>query len=67
MDILSYYVGIGLILALPLIALVQSTDEVKSVSTKEVFLTIFFWPWLWVLLGKMFVEFVKDELCIKTK
>jgi len=67
MDILLYYVGIGLILALPLIALVQSTDEVESVSTKEVFLTIFFWPWLWVLLGKMFFNFVKDELCIKTK
>lgn len=67
MDILLYYVGIGLVLALPLIALVQNTDEVECVSTKEVLLTIFFWPWLWVLLGKMFFNFVKDELCIKTK
>lgn len=67
MDILLYYVGIGLVLALPLISLAQSNDEVESVSTKEVFLTIFLWPWLWVLLGKMFFNFIKDELCIKTK
>lgn len=67
MDILLYYVGIGLVLALPLISLAQSNDEVESVSTKEVLLTIFLWPWLWVLLGKMLFNFVKDELCIKTK
>lgn len=67
MDILLYYVGIGLVLALPLISLVQNDDEAEPVNTREVFLTIFFWPWLWVLLGQMFFNFIKNQLCIKTK
>jgi hypothetical protein len=64
---LLYYVGIGLILALPLISMVETVDEVSSVNPREMVLTIFLWPWLWVLLGKMFVEFLIKELCTKTK
>lgn len=64
---LLYYVGIGLILALPLISMVETVDEVSSVNPREIVLTIFLWPWLWVLLGKMFVEFLIKELCTKTK
>jgi hypothetical protein len=65
--LLLYYVGIGLILALPLISMVETVDEVSSVNPREMVLTIFLWPWLWVLLGKMFVEFLIKELCTKTK
>jgi hypothetical protein len=64
---LLYYVGVGLILALPLISMVETVDEVSSVNPREMVLTIFLWPWLWVLLGKMFVEFLIKELCTKTK
>ncbi len=64
---LLYYVGVGLILALPLISMVETVDEVSSVNPREIVLTIFLWPWLWVLLGKMFVEFLIKELCTKTK
>jgi hypothetical protein len=64
---LLYYVGVGLILALPLISMVETVGEVSSVNPREMVLTIFLWPWLWVLLGKMFVEFLIKELCTKTK
>ena len=64
---LLYYVGVGLILALPLISMVETVDEVSSVNPREMVLTIFLWPWLWILLGKMFVEFLIKELCTKTK
>jgi hypothetical protein len=67
MDIISYYIGIGLVLTLPLISLAYSNGEVETVSTKEVFLTVFLWPWLWALLGKMIFNFIKKELCIKIK
>jgi hypothetical protein len=60
---LLYYVGIGLILALPLIYVVEEVDEVPRVTPYEVFLTIFLWPWLWILLIKMFVQFLIKELC----
>lgn len=55
------YVGIGLILALPLLSVSTCVGDDNSINTKEVFLTIFFWPWLWVLLGKLFVEFVNKS------
>lgn len=66
-DFLLYYVGVGLILALPLISMVETVDGVPSVNPREMVLTIFLWPWLWILLGKMFVEFLIKELCTKTK
>jgi len=65
--LLLYYVGIGLILALPLIYVVEEIDEVSSVNPREMALTIFAWPWLWILLGRMFVEFLIKEICTKTK
>lgn len=61
------YFAIGLVLALPLIAMVESVKEVPSCTKKEVILTVFLWPWLWLLLGQMFVEFLIKQLCIKTK
>lgn len=67
MEFIFYYVGIGLVLSLPLISLVETVDEVEGVTPSEVVLTIFGWPYLWILLIKMFVEFVIRELCTKTE
>lgn len=67
MEFILYYVGIGLVLSLPLISLVETVDEVEGVTPREVVLTIFGWPYLWILLIKMFVEFVIRELCTKTE
>jgi hypothetical protein len=65
--LLLYYVGIGLILALPLIYVVEEVDEVPSVNTREVFLTVFMWPWLWILLLTSFVQFLIKQTCTKIK
>lgn len=67
MEFILYYVGIGLVLALPLISVVEITDEVEGVTLREVVLTIFGWPYLWILLIKMFVQFIIRELCTKTE
>lgn len=61
------YFAIGLILALPLIGLVENVKDMSSCTKKEVLLTVFLWPWLWALLGQMFVKFLIKELCIKIK
>lgn len=67
MEIILYYVGIGLVLSLPLISMVETVDEVEGVTPREVVLTIFGWPYLWILLIKMFVQFIIRELCTKTE
>lgn len=67
MEFILYYVGIGLVLSLPLISMVESVGEVEGVTSREVVLTIFGWPYLWILLVKMFVKFVIKELCTKTE
>lgn len=56
------YLFIGATLSIPLILSVERCKNCTQTTPKEVFLTIFFWPWLWVLLIKMFIEFLSKNL-----
>jgi hypothetical protein len=56
------YLFIGATLSIPLILSVERCEYCTKNTTKEVLLTIFFWPWLWVLLIKMFIEFLFKDL-----
>ena len=57
-----HYVFIGITLALPLITSTETCDKTEPTTPKEVLLTIFFWPWLWVLLIEMFIKFLIRKL-----
>jgi ABC-type iron transport system FetAB permease component len=57
-----HYVFIGATLALPLITATEASEKTSPVTPKEVLLTIFAWPWLWVLLIEMFIKFLIRKL-----
>ena len=56
------YLFIGATLSIPLILSVDKCENCTKITTKEALITIFFWPWLWVLLIKMFIEFLSKNL-----
>lgn len=60
---LLHYILIGVILTLPLIAVIQQDQEGDPITPRELFLSIFLWPWLWILLINMFVKFIIGRVC----